>query len=171
MPTAATNPPGLTATPILSTPSKKKTPEQIARISERRRERKGEERTERERSALALAQELLILADLQGFTPWRAELNALAARVRKSGKRTPDRDVEALTKSLGSPLNRNGATAGDLAEDTNIPVGEVQKMLDVMCDLGTVRRRPKEMPEIARGRTIWLYSLTGAKPITTQVLP
>lgn len=209
MPTAATNPPGLTSPPspdirtqvkrcakcgetkplaqfeprkervsgyrneckVCRNKAKVKTPEQVQQLAERRRKRKDEGRTERERAALSLAQELLVLADREEFAAWRGDLNALTAHVMKSGKRTPDRDAEAVRGALASPLNRNGATAADVAEDTRIAAGEVLNMLEDMCLLGTVRKAPKEVPEIARGATIWLYSLTGKEPCTAMVLP
>lgn len=170
MPTPATNPRDLTQ-PVSAPAPKQKTPAQRLRISERRRERKDERRTERERQALTLAQELLLLADREEFAPWRGDLNALVSHVRKSGKRTPDRDTKAVTEALGNPFNRHGATVKDLEQDTEIPAAELQRILDGMISIETVRRFPKEVPTIARGRTIWLYILTGKEPSTPSVLP
>lgn len=170
MPTPATNPPGLT-NPVPSSRPKKKTPEQLRRIAERRRERKAEGRTDRENAAAALIQELEFLADRAEFATWRGDLNTLVSHVRKSGKRTADKDVRAVTEALGSPFNRNGATVENLAEDTGIPAAELHDILKGMISIETVGRFPKDVPDIARGRTIWLYVLTGKKPSTDLVLP
>ena len=79
--------------------------------------------------------------------------------------------MKAIAAALSTPFNKNGATADDLANDTEIPAPIIAKALDGMVALGAVARFPKEVPEIARGRTIWLYSLTGKKPGTDMVLP
>lgn len=174
MSSAATNPPGLTP-PVVSSGTKKKTQEQIRRIAERRRERKAESRTPRRRAAETTAQDLIWVLDRippgEEFDEWRETLNRAISRIRKSGRRTPDLAVKALAEALASPFNSQGATLVDLSSDTEIPAHDVQKILDGMIALGTVRRCKKEVPDIARGRTIWLYFLTGAKPRTDAVLP
>lgn len=166
----ATNHQGLT--PVISARKQEKSSSPwTERKAEARRRRRDAGRTQRELDALALAQELLLLADRAEYTPWRGELNALVTHVRKSGKRTPDRDATAVAAALGNPFNRNGATVKDLEQDTKIPAPELQKILDGMISVETVRRFPKDVPEIARGATIWLYTLTGKQPSTPHVLP
>jgi hypothetical protein len=167
MSTPATNHPGLT-TPVSSPSPKKKTPAQVRRIAERRRERKAEQRPERERNALALAQELMFLSDREGFTPWRFELLALASQIRLSGKRTPDRDVEAVKRALGTPLCYSLV---DIAAEANLPEREVLPILEGLLTLGVVERRPAERPGTARGPHELGWFLTGKPPRSPLVLP
>lgn len=171
MSTAATNPPGLTPPVIPAEGSRKSASPWTQKKADARRLRKAEGRSQRERDACDLAQQLMFLADRPEFAAWRGDLNALIAHVRKSGKRTPDRDVEAITKALAMPYNREGATAKDVVEDTHIPAAEVKTILENMCSLGTAEKFQKEVPEIARGAAIWLYRLTGRPPRTPDVLP
>jgi hypothetical protein len=174
MPTAASNRSGLTAATVPSK-AKKKTADQVARIVERRRERKAERRTPREQAAEMTAQDLIWALDRippgEEFDEWRQVLNQAVARIRKSGRRTADVAVKAVTEAFDQPFNRNGATAANIAEDTGIPERDVQKILDGMIALGTAFKFPKEVPDIARGQTIYLYLLTGAKARTDMVLP
>jgi hypothetical protein len=174
MSTAATNPPDLTP-PVTSSGPKKKTPEQVRRIAERRRERKEEARTPRQQAAERTVQDLIWaldrIPDGEEYCEWRNELNRTIHRLRKIEARTPDRDVKAVIKAFASPLNSQGATTADIASDTDIPERDVQKILDGMLSLGTVRCCPKETPEIARGPKLRLYFLANHKPRTNMVLP
>lgn len=145
------------------------------RVAERRRERKAEARTPRRRTAEQTVQDLMWALDRipagEEFDEWRKEVNRLIRRIRKSGARTPDLAVKAITEALGNPFNKNGATVKDLSSDTDIPEREVLDVLTGMISVGAVYRAPKEVPDIARGATIWLYCLTGKKPGTDMVLP
>lgn len=100
MSTQATNPPGLTPPVSLDEQARKSSSPWTPKKADARRRRKDAGRSERERAAAGLAQELLLLADREGFDPWRGELNALVQRIRKSGRRTPDRDAATVTDAL-----------------------------------------------------------------------
>lgn len=168
MPTPATNPPDLT-TSVTSVPAKRrKTPAQIERIAERRRERKREQRPERERNALDLAQKLMLLSDGEGFTPWRSELFALANKIRQSGKRTEDTDVEAIKRALGKPLCYS---LEDISLETDIPEREVLPILEGLLTLEVVERRPVTRTISTSGRQELGWFLTGKPPRSLMVLP
>lgn len=154
---------------------KPKTPAQVQQIAERRRARKEAGRTPRQQAAEGRIQDLIWARDRvppgEEFDEWRAEINRAITRIRKSGKRTPDLAVKALTEALENPFNKNGATVADLSADTEVPEQQVLSILTGLISVGTVYRAPKEVPDIARGRTIWLYFLTGKKSRTEMVLP
>lgn len=152
-----------------------KTGDQVKQIAARRRERKAQSRTPRQQAAEMTAQDLMWALDRipsgDEFDEWREVLNKAVSHIRKSGRRTEDTATKALADAFALPYNRNGATAADLASDTGIPERDVLKILDGMISLGVVFKFPKEVPDIARGATIWLYATTGAKPRTAAVLP
>lgn len=152
-----------------------KTGAQVSRIQERRRERKAEARPPRQQRAEETIQDLIWaldrIPDGEEFDEWREQINRSISRIRKSGRRTPDVAAQAVLKALKSPFNRNGATVSDLANDTEIPARDVENLLRSLISLDQVYRAPKEVPEIARGATIWLYFLTGAKARSDSVLP
>ena len=167
MPTSATNPPGLTPT-VKSSPAKRKTPAQLLRIAERRRERKAEARTEREAAANGLAQQLEFLADREEFAPWRADLNALVNTVRLSGKRTPDRDVETVKRALSKPLCYS---LDDISLESDIPARELLPILTAMQAAGVVEQRPVPRTIATSGRNEAGWFLTGAPARSPMVLP
>lgn len=175
MPTSATNPPGLTT--VVSADEQTRTPSSpwTPKKAEARRRRKDAGRTPRQQKAEQTIQDLMWTLDRippgEEFDEWRGAVNRLIRSIRTSGKRTPDLAVRAITEALGNPFNKNGATVADLSADTEVPEKEVLGVLTGLIAVGTVYRAPKEVPDIARGRTIWLYFLTGNKPGTTQVLP
>lgn len=209
MPTAATNPPGLTSLPgqpeaklcskcgeakpldafqrradrsnkpraeCRTCRRPRKTPEQVTQIAERRRERKAEGRTQREQLAEMTAQDLIWALDRipsgEEFDEWRHLLNKAVSKIRKSGRRTQSAAAVALTEALDRPFNRGGATAADLAADTDIPEPVVLKVLQSLISNDAVFRFPKEIPPEAQfEQPIWLYKLTGSKPRSPLVLP
>lgn len=177
MTTPATNQQDLTP-PLPSSPAKKKTPEQIERIAERRRERKDAARTPRQQAAERIAQDLQkLIWDLDRipagaeFDEYRDELNRTVARIRKIGARTQDRAAAAVMEALADPMNYRGARLVDLSSDTDMPTHVVQKVLDGMLAVGTVGRRQESAPDITRGPRPWVYFLSDKKPRTDQVLP
>lgn len=139
---------------------------------ERRRERKIAERSPRQILAEDSIQKLMFALDnVPGgpeFDEWRKEINRAIHRIRKSGRRTPDLDVQAVRSALEKPLVY---TAADVSLETDIPVREVVKILDGMISVGLVYKRPREMPEIARGQVVMLYRLTRRTSGTDDVLP
>lgn len=153
----------------------RKTGAQVRQIAEHRRERKAEARTPREQEAERLIQDLIWALDRvpsgEDFDEWRDAINRSIDRIRKSGKRTEDKAVKAVTEALAAPINEQGATAEDVAGDTEIPLREVKKILEGLISLDTVYKQPQEMPGVARGPRVWLYFLTGKKPRTQAVLP
>lgn len=148
---------------------------QVERIAERRRVRKAAERSLRQQQAEQTIQNLIWALDRvpagEEYDEWREQINRSITRIRKSGRRTEDAAVRAVLDAFSRPFNRNGASAADISSDTEIPEREVKKILDGLISLNQVYRAPKEVPEIARGATIWLYFLTGAKARTSSVLP
>lgn len=149
--------------PTQTTPRRKRTAYK-RRVAERRRERKAEQRSPRQRLAeqtiVQLQKVLAAIPEGVEFDEWRGDVNRTIRRIRRSGQRTPGLVIMAIVEALKQPFNRNGATVEDLASDTETPRPEVQATLDRMVAIGTVGRAPKDVPEIARGRKIWLYFLT-----------
>lgn len=137
------------------------------RVAERRRERKQEQRSDIQRRAASLAQALMILADTPDYGPFRGEINKLINRVRVTGNRTPDRDLEAVTRAMRS---QGCNTVEDISFETDIEEPEVQRILDGMVAVGAARRDTQYAPEVARGPRDTLYFLTG-RQASDQVRP
>lgn len=104
------------------------------------------------------------------YDDWRAALDRASNLIRKSGKRTPDRDLRAVEGALSSAMNAAGATAEDISEDTSIPRASVVAILDALIALGVAYKTPKHSPT-SRGRKLWIYHLTGRVASTDLVLP
>jgi hypothetical protein len=154
----------------------RKTGEQVRQISERRRARKADARTPREQVAEMTAQDLIWaldnIPDGEEFDEWRHLVNKAVSKIRKSGRRTDSAAAQAVEAALKRPFNRDGATAADVASDTDIPVPVVERILDGLISNDRVYRFPKDVPEEARfEETIWLYKLTGSKQRSPLVLP
>ncbi|HEV2707055.1 MAG TPA: hypothetical protein VGV59_14110 [Pyrinomonadaceae bacterium] len=149
-----------------------RTSSDIQRDSERRRQRKDEQRSARQRHAEQTAQALLFALDTvpasAEFDEWRGEINRLVLRIRKSGKRTPDRDAKAVAEALAKPFCNS---VEDISDQTNIPAHDVQKVLDGMIAVGSAFRRPRSTTSTARGPQSWLYFLTDGPAHTDLVLP
>lgn len=153
-----------------------KTPAQLKRIAERRRERKDQTRTPREQLAEMTVQDLIWvldgIPDGEEFDEWRALVNRAVSKIRKSGRRTQSAAAEAVTAALQKPFNRDGATAADLASDTDIPEQIVENILKSLISNNAVYRFPKDVPPEAQfAQEIWLYKLTGSRPRSPLVLP
>lgn len=150
-----------------------KTPQaKIRRIVERRRERKEATRSDRERHAEQTVQRLMFALDVvpagPEFDEWRAGINRLILRIRKSAKRTPDRDVEAVTSAMRKPLVH---TAEDIALEAQLPRQDVEQILSAMLATGAVTRAPRSASARALGRKVWLYHLSPSGPATADVVP
>jgi MoxR-like ATPase len=136
MPTAATNQTGLTATPVPSTPSKKKTPEQVARIAERRRERKKAVRTPDRQALIDYAQRLIFEADNAPDPETRRDLYRIAQRlqIRNTDDLTEQREAVFLLLNKWSlkdiPGLDVGLTVKDIASETGLPVSAVETALE-----------------------------------------
>jgi hypothetical protein len=141
-----------------------------ARVAKRRRERKQELRTERERHAEQAVQQLMFALDRipagEEYDEWREHVHRAAHRIRKSAKRTPDRDVEAVTSAMRKPLVHE---ASDIALEAQLPRKDVERILSAMLATGAVTRRPRSAA--ALGPKVWLYSLSPSGPATSDVLP
>lgn len=132
-----------------------------ARIAERRRERKEQERGELRARALDLAQALLFLAD--SHPEYRAELNALVGRVQRRGGRH-DRDVEAVAAAVG---RRGCHTVSDIADETRMAASDVERVLAAMRASGQAELRPVRRA----GTTRELWFLVPGGRAAPDVLP
>lgn len=140
--------------------------------SERRRRRKDELRTDRERHAERAVQQIFFALDLipagEEYDEWRSHVHRAVLRIRKSAKRTPDRDAEAVKLAMRKPLV---LTADDIALEAELPRADVDRILAAMLATGAAVRRPRESPRTARGSKVWLYFLTGEEPLADRVRP
>lgn len=143
-----------------------------AEISERRRERKDSLRTERERHAERAVQQMIFALDRipegEAYDEWRSHVHAAVTRIRRSAKRTPDRDLDAVKAAMGKPLVQ---TAEDIAEEAGLPRKDVEKILSAMVATGAAVCRPRLALVSARGPKVWLYFLTGEEPFSDRVVP
>jgi hypothetical protein len=140
------------------------------RGSERRRERKDELRTGRERQAEQTVQALTFALDRipagEQFDEWRTHVNRAILRIRQSAKRTPDQDAAAVTAAMRKPLVQK---ASDIALEAQLPRKDVERILSAMLATGAATRRPRD--PASRGPKVWLYSLSLEGPTTGGVLP
>lgn len=134
-----------------------------ARVAERRRERKEEERGELRARALDLAQALLFLAD--SHPEYRAELNALAQRIQRRGGGHHDRAAEAVTAAV----TRHGChSVSDIADQTGMTPSDVSRVLGAMRAAGLAETRPVRRGD---GSTRELWFLVGGGRGGSDVLP
>jgi hypothetical protein len=155
-----------TSAPALPIPAQGRS----ARVSERRRERKDEQRTDRERRAEAIVQQLTFALDRipagGEFDEWRSHVHRAVHRIRKSAKRTPDRDAAAVASVMRKPLVQ---TAEDIAIEAQLPRRDVERILSAMLATGAAIRRPRDAS--ARGPKVWLYFLSPEGPASPDVQP
>jgi predicted transcriptional regulator len=92
------------------------------------------------------------------YDEWRSVVHRACLRIRKSARRTPDGDMEAVMAAMRKPLV---LTAEEIALEAGLPRRDVERILSAMLAAGAAVRRERGTLLPARGPKVWLYRLTG----------
>lgn len=148
------------------------TPTSSQRRVERRRRQKERQRTERERLSEQAVEWLeATLEEIppgEEFDEWRSHVHTAITRIRKSARRTPDRDLDAVKAAMRKPLVQ---TAEDIALEAQLPRKDVEKLLSAMVATGAATMRQRQCAPRVRGPKVWLYFLIEGGSRSDDVLP